>query len=461
MNFPALYYVNSEMTSNFYDSSMDYNLPELGMGKGLIAEPPTFDTGYGYPLFPAPNLSFESLETPIFSDFQGSFESSPNSSNPNSPASSIHSEISDQSLISPVCDQNLFGPHHLPSPYVLSENRYLRDVNTFSIFNKKKRSIDDIYYLPSESIHQGDGVINELFANGGEPFEFQNDSSASSETFLPYSLMDQSSMNIFNSCISQSSTASSSQPINILNTNNNTKSIGNNNSSTNKSKASTASVTTRSSTKNIKKGRRLSNSSKGKSGIPIKKENSNTSNVTDQKSLQQLGDVIDTLDSTMKGVLTDGLKHLAELAGNGLGRDISSFDAQTELLKISMVNSVMGMLYPRLPTILPPNSQSNIPYVSLKSDPLSSAFVFGSNGSSFTTPANPFLSSCTKSLRTPSYSVKKDPAEDVIPTNKRKKARSSPQSSKASQQNFRFSVVNANQQRLPVQQTATAIVTVL
>jgi len=507
------YLTSSEISPNPYDSYLDCGLQELPLGKGSIADtPPTLDLNYGYSLFPSSNWPFQPMDSIGYSDFQGSlggsdsFSTSPNSSNPNSPSSSIHSELSDTSP-RPMWDQSLFMARNPPSPYALHsiETGYLRGPLAAADLNKRKRSLDDVYqpmlqYLPDTG--QGEHAINELFANGVvslDPYEFQSDNSLSSDMF-PFSMANQTMtpmMNVFNTFVPplpSPTVRSSSLPPNSSNA---AILTANNGTTTSTSKTSTTISSKSSSTvagKAGKKGRRLSNSSKSKSGITtIKKEiitptnsmsNTGCNNcdsscgfgTTDKRSLQQLRDVITTIDPTMKGGLVDGLNYLAQLAKNGPNKDISRSDIPTEMLKISMANSVMGMLYPPSSTVLPPNnSQSPIP----SSAPVSSrkqsvelsqpAVAIGNNGQSYTITSTPCSYNGTYLNCATSPFIKEEPLYEEPPTNKRKKARSnqsSTQAYKASQQSFRFSVINSvnpkqQPQRLPIQQAATSMVTVL
>jgi len=494
---------------------LDCGLQEPPIGKNPIADaPPALDLNYGYTLFPSSNWSFQPIDSIGYSDFQGSlgsdsFSTSPDSSNPNSPSSSIRSELSDTSPRPILWDQSLFMARNPPSPYALTpiETAYLNG-HPAADLNKRKRSLDDVYqpmlqYLPDMS--QGEHAINELFANGVvclEPYEFQNDSSVSSEMF-PFSMPASQTMtpmvNVFNTFVPplpSTPVRSSSLPPNTCNAASLTAKNGTTTSrtSTISSKSSSPSTT---ASKSGKKGRKLSNSPKSKSGITtIKKEvitptassmgnvgcNSNNCGMaskgnefgtTDKRSLQQLRDVITTIDPTMKGGLVDGLKYLAQLAKNGPNRDISRSDIPTEMLKISMANSVMGMLYPQPSTniLLSNNSQSSVPVSSQKqSVELSQpTVVIGNNGQSYTITSTP----CSYNgayLNCASPFIKEEPLYEEPPTNKRKKARSnqtSTQPSKESQRSFRFNVTNSvnpkqQPQRLPLQQQApTSMVTVL
>jgi len=506
------YLTSSEISPNPYDSYLDCGLLEPPVGKNPIADaPPALDLNYGFPLFPNSNWSFQPIDSIGYSDFQGSlgsdsFSTSPNSSNPNSPSSSIHSELSDTSPRPALWDQSLYMARNPPSPYALTpiEAAFLNG-HPAADLNKRKRSLDDVYqpmlqYFPD--MGQGEHAINELFANGVvclEPYEFQSDNSVSSEMF-PFSMATNQTMtpmvNVFNTFVPplpsppvrSTSLLPNSCNAPIITAKNGTTSR----TSTTSSKSSSPSTTT---SKAGKKGRKLSNSPKSKSGITtIKKEvitpttsstgcgsnNCDSScgmgskGTTDKRSLQQLRDVITTIDPTMKGGLVDGLKYLAQLAKNGPNRDISRSDIPTEMLKISMANSVMGMLYPQPSANILPlnNSQSSVPTSSQKqSVELSQpTVVIGNNGQSYTITSTPCSYNGAYLNCTPSPFIKEEPLYEEPPTNKRKKARSnqtSTQASKVSQQSFRFNVINSvnpkqQPQRLPLQQQApTSMVTVL
>lgn len=392
--------------------------------------------------------------------------------------------------------------------------------------NNKKRPLDDIYhpvigYSPSENMCQG-GVINELFANAGtciEPYEFSGDSV--NDMYIPYTIVDQSNsmgpmMNILNCSLPppQPSPPHSQLPSTIIRNNNNTNSnitsnvsninnINNYNNYTTKNTTynrnnSSVSSTKTPTLKTTKKGRRLSGS-KSKNLNNIKKEVGSTTNSTTNSStsstpssnasaatgsshsvgsnynysflgltskLQQLEAIIATIDPTMRGGLSESMNYLSEIANIDPLSSTLSTDKSTAVLKISMGNSVMGMLF--VPTILSANS--NAPNNTVADSSLCTnnmSFPSSSSSSSSNRQNSPISNSVASNNNRTAFQCQQQQqqqqplTEEQPPIHKRKKARSS---GKAATKNFHFNVINQVPQKqtqpLPLQQTGS-LVTVL